>query len=57
VIVTDPTIEGLGRKVSPGIFAMSAAFIVICVEKAPDADDWDEWTYLADCAMCDQKDC
>jgi hypothetical protein len=51
VVVTDPTIEGLVRKVSPGIFAMPAAFIVICAEKAPDADDWEEWTYLADCAI------
>jgi hypothetical protein len=43
------------RKVSPGIFAMSAALIVICAEKAPDADDWDEWTYLADCAIAAQN--
>ena len=55
MVVTDPTIEGLVRKVSPGIFAMSAAFIVICAEKASVADDWDEWTYLADCAIAAQN--
>jgi hypothetical protein len=55
VVVTDPTIEGLARKVSPGIFAMPAAFIVICAERAPDAGDWDEWTCLADCAIAAQN--
>jgi len=39
------------RKVSPGIFAMPAAFIVICAERAPDASAWNEGACLADCAM------
>ena len=43
------------RKVSPGMFAMPAAFIVICTERAPDAGDWNEWTYLAGCAIAAQN--
>jgi nitroreductase len=55
IVVTDPTVKEMVRKVSPGIFATPAAFIVICAEKAPDAGDWDEWTYLADCAVAAQN--
>jgi nitroreductase len=55
IVVTDPTVKEMVRKVSPGIFATPAAFIVICAKKAPDAGDWDEWTYLADCAVAAQN--
>jgi nitroreductase len=55
IVVTDPTVKEMVRKVSPGIFATPAAFIVICAEKVPDASDWDEWTYLADCAIAAQN--
>jgi nitroreductase len=55
IIVTDPTVKEMVRKVSPGIFATPAAFVVICAEKDPDAGDWDEWTYLADCAVAAQN--
>ena len=55
IVVTDPTMKEMVRKVSPGIFATPAAFIVICAEKDPDASDWDEWTYLADCAVAAQN--
>ena len=54
-VVTDPTVKEMVRKVSPGIFATPAAFIVICAERAPDASAWDEWTYLADCAVAAQN--
>jgi len=33
VVVTDPQVKEMIRKVSPGIFAMPAAFIVICMKK------------------------
>ena len=39
IVVTDPTMKEMVRKVSPGIFATPAAFIVICAEKDPDASD------------------
>lgn len=55
VVVTDPTVKELIRKVSPGIFAMPAAFVVICMEKDPEASAWDEWIYAADCAMAAQN--
>ena len=55
VVVTSPSVKELVKKFSPGIFAMPAAFIVICVEKAPDARSWDEVTYLADCAIAAQN--
>jgi nitroreductase len=55
IVVTDPTVKEMVRKVSPGIFATPAAFIVICAEMAPDARDWDERTYLADCAVAAQN--
>ncbi|TEU12026.1 MAG: hypothetical protein E3J21_22220, partial [Anaerolineales bacterium] len=55
IVVTDPTVKEMVRKVSPGIFATPAAFIVICAEADPDASAWDEWTYLADCAVAAQN--
>jgi len=55
IVVTDATVKEMVRKVSPGIFATPAAFVVICAEKVPDANDWDEWTYLADCAVAAQN--
>jgi nitroreductase len=55
VVVTSPTVKELIKKFSPGIFAVPAAFIVICVEKAPGAGAWDEATYLADCAIAAQN--
>jgi nitroreductase len=55
IVVTDPTVKEMVRKVSPGIFATPAAFIVICAEIAPDARDWDERTYLADCSIAAQN--
>lgn len=55
VVVTDPTVKEMVRKVSPGIFATPAAFVVICAEKVPGASDWEEWTYLADCAIAAQN--
>ena len=51
IVVTDPMVKEMVRKVSPGIFATPAALIVICAEAAPDASDWDEWIYLADCSI------
>ena len=55
IVVTDPTVKEMVKKVSPGIFAMPAAFIVICIEKATDATSWDEWTYAADCGVAVQN--
>ena len=55
VVIASPSVKELIRKFAPGIFAMPAAFIVICVEKAPDAKPWDEVTYLADCAIAAQN--
>jgi nitroreductase len=55
IVVTDPTVKEMVRKVSPGIFATPAAFIVICAEMPPDARDWDERTYLADCSIAAQN--
>ena len=57
VVVTAPTVKELIKKFSPGIFAVPAAFIVICVEKALGARAWDEATYLADCAMQHKTSC
>jgi nitroreductase len=54
VVVTSPLIKELILKFAPGIFVMPAAFIVICAEKAPDANPWAEVTYLADCAIAAQ---
>lgn len=55
VVVTSPAVKELIRNFAPGIFVMPAAFIVICVEKAPDAKPWAEVSYLADCAMAAQN--
>jgi len=55
VVVTSPTMKQLIKKFAPGIFAMPAAFIVICAEKEADANPWDEATYLADCAIAAQN--
>ena len=55
VVVTSPPVKELIRKFAPGIFAMPAAFIAICVEKAPDAKPWEDVTYLADCAIAAQN--
>ncbi len=55
VVVTSPSVKSLVRKFAPGIFAMPAAFIVICAEKAPDANPLAEVTYLADCAIAAQN--
>ncbi len=55
VVVTAPSVKEQIRKFAPGIFDTPAAFIVICVEKAPDARPWDEVTYLADCSIAAQN--
>jgi len=55
VVVTSPSVKELIKKFAPGIFAMPAAFIVICVEKDPDAHPGAEVTYLADCAIASQN--
>ncbi len=55
VVVTSPSVKELIKKFAPGIFAMPAAFIVICVEKEPGAKPWAEATYLADCAIAAQN--
>jgi nitroreductase len=55
VVVTSPTVKELIRQFAPGIFVTPAAYIVICVEKAPDANPWAEATYLADCAIAAQN--
>ncbi len=55
VVVTAPSQKQLIRKFAPGIFLMPGAFIVICAEKAPDANPWAEATYLADCSIAAQN--
>ena len=55
VVVTSSSQKELIRKFAPGIFLMPAAFIVICAEKAPDANPWAEATYLADCSIAAQN--
>jgi nitroreductase len=55
VVITSPTTRALVRKFSPGMFAMPAAFIVICVEKDPKANPRAEAVYLADCAIACQN--
>ena len=55
VVITSASTKELVRKFAPGIFAMPAAFIVICVEKAPDANPWKETIYVADCAIASQN--
>lgn len=55
IVVTDPKVKEMVRKVSPGIFSLPAAFVVICVEKAAHATPWDEWSYAADCGAAAQN--
>jgi nitroreductase len=55
VVVTSPAQRELIRKFAPGIFAMPAAFIVICADKEPDANQWKEALYLADCSIAAQN--
>jgi nitroreductase len=55
VVVTSPSGKELIRQFAPGIFATPAAFVVICVEKAPGATSWAQATYLADCAIAAQN--
>lgn len=55
VVVTSPSQRELIRKFAPGIFAMPAAFIVICAEMEPDANDWKQKLYLADCSIASQN--
>lgn len=55
VVVTDPQVKEMIKKVSPGIFAMPAAFIVICMKKKARARAWDEWLCAADCGIAAQN--
>jgi nitroreductase len=55
VVVTSPPQRELIRKFAPGIFAMPAAFIVICADKEPDANSWKEALYVADCSIAAQN--
>jgi nitroreductase len=55
VVITSPSVKKLIKQFAPGIFAMPAAFIVICAEKDPDAHPRAEVTYLADCSMAAQN--
>jgi nitroreductase len=55
VVVTSATVKELIKDFSPGIFAIPAAYIVICVEKAPDAGTGAGVSYLADCAIAAQN--
>jgi nitroreductase len=55
VVVTSPTVKELIKKFSPGIFVIPSAYIVICVEKAPDAGTGADVSYLADCAIAAQN--
>lgn len=55
MVVTSPSVKELIRQFAPGIFVTPAAFIVICVEKAPDANLWAKDTCLADCAIAAQN--
>lgn len=55
VVVTSPAVKELIKKFAPGIFAMPAAFMVICAEKEAGATPWAEETYLADCAIAAQN--
>jgi len=55
VVVTSPSVKELIRQFAPGIFIAPAAFIAICIEKAPDANPWAEATYLADCSIAAQN--
>ncbi|MDH4207852.1 MAG: nitroreductase family protein [Anaerolineae bacterium] len=55
VVVTSLSQRELIRKFAPGIFAMPAAFIVVCADKEPDANPWKLALYLADCSIASQN--
>jgi nitroreductase len=55
VIVTSPSQRELVRKFAPGIFAMPAAFIVVCSEMEANANEWKQRLCLADCAIASQN--
>ena len=55
VAVTSPEKKELFRQFAPGIFDMPAAFILLCIERASDANELAEKTYLADCSVAAQN--
>jgi len=55
VVVTSASQKELVKQFAPGIFAMPAAFIVVCAEIEPDANDWKKKLYLADCSIASQN--
>ena len=55
VVVTDPRVKEMIRRISPGIFAMPAAFIVICMVRRPGPRVEDEWIGVADCGIAAQN--
>ena len=55
VVVTSPSQRELVKKFAPGIFAIPSAFIVICAEIEPDANEWKKRLYLADCSIAAQN--
>lgn len=55
VVVTSASQKELVRQFAPGIFAMPSAFIVICAEVEPDANEWKKKLYLADCSIAAQN--
>jgi len=55
VVVTAPSQKELVRQFAPGIFAMPSAFIVVCAEVEPEANEWKKKLYLADCSIACQN--
>ena len=55
VVVTSQSQRELVKKFAPGIFAMPAAFIVICAELEADANEWKQRLWLADCSIASQN--
>jgi nitroreductase len=55
VVVTSPSQKELVKQFAPGIFAMPAAFVVVCAEVEPDANEWKKKLYLADCSIASQN--
>ena len=55
VVVTSPSQRELVKKFAPGIFAIPSAFIIICAETEPDANEWKKRLYLADCSIASQN--
>jgi nitroreductase len=55
VVVTSSSQRELVKKFAPGIFAMPAAFIVVCAEVEAGANEWKKRLYLADCAIASQN--